>query len=877
MNLRVIIALFSTLWVAACGKPSNGGGGGAGTDAGPGGCTDQCAEGARACDGNGTKVCEKEADGCRRWGEVTACGTGEVCDQGNCRKNCFEICSQGTSICDGSGVKYCELQANGCYDWGAPAACSANQVCSGGRCADSCVNQCTENARQCSGASVIECKRLSSGCTEWVNPTACASGQVCSAGSCVPGGQCTNQCTEGATKCTATGLQQSCVKLASGCTDWTLPAACPQGQTCPNSGTACTAVPCKAGDKRCNGTTVESCDAAANWVATQNCPQACQNGVCSAATTCVPGAVRCNGSNVEICNSSGTAWLYNQTCNVGCANGVCTDPCTPGDTRCNGKTPETCNAGGTGWAAGTGCTTSCYKGACVEVDLVIDGITKTLEGELVFQNGVVVKNGGQIKVGSTGKLLLRAKTVSIDAASSIVASGTGDDTRGSAPATSACCYYCGGSRCTTSGASAGYGTAGAGGGSVWVSYYCCWGCYNGCYAYATPGAAYDADNDTSISEGSKQGSDLGGGLVDIRAESVDLAGQITSNGFGLASGGGILIAADKVTGTGAIQAVGGSGPPAGGDGRVKLLRGSTYSHTGSATGKVVKSVMPPLDLVSGSHPDSTRWYNDGLGDLFIAWSKPFPTLNGYYYLISTSASDVPSPARGKFLQAESFAVPAAQLKQGSNYFHVVAVDSAFNVGTVEGTFGAMVNTQPPAVTSTSHPSERTWVQNNAIYLTWTNPKADANFTGYYYIFDHFADTAPTVTAGTFTTNKQLLLANVANGIWVFHLVNRDTRAATTLAAQHYTLYIGTEPLKGNLSGSVFDGSNASAPLPGVSIQINRGLFSSTTSTSGTYTFNNNLYEGTWEVTASKTGYVSQTRTVTVTAGQVTNQNFTLAK
>ena len=97
------------------------------------------------------------------------------------------------------------------------------------------------------------------------------------------------------------------------------------------------------------------------------------------------------------------------------------------------------------------------------------------------------------------------------------------------------------------------------------------------------------------------------------------------------------------------------------------------------------SPMPPLDLVSGSHPDQARWYNDGLGDWFLAWSRPYQSLAGYYWRLSTSESTLPSAAagNGSLIMAESIQVPAAQLTQGMNYVHIVSVDSAFNVGTVK--------------------------------------------------------------------------------------------------------------------------------------------------------------------------------------------------
>ena len=144
-------------------------------------------------------------------------------------------------------------------------------------------------------------------------------------------------------------------------------------------------------------------------------------------------------------------------------------------------------------------------------------------------------------------------------------------------------------------------------------------------------------------------------------------------------------------------------------------------------------------------------------------------------------------------------------------------------------------------------------------------------------FDRFADTVPAQVTTSFTTNKQVLLANTPDGIWTFHIVNRDSRGAITKAATHYTVYVGMQPAKENLSGSAFDASNMSAPLSGVTISINHGLFSTTTTGSGTYTFGGNLYVGQWEVTASKTGYTSQTKMITLTQGMPLNENFTLMR
>lgn len=828
------------------GNPDGGKGGGGGT-------------GSEDC----TNLSDDDGD------NLTDCGDDDCFMSPVCFNGCVDTCTDGAAICDVSGVRTCQMQSTGCRAFGQAVACNNGLVCSGGACLATCADQCTLAAKQCSSTGgVVECQKLATGCTDWVGPAACASGEVCSGGACVPQGTCSNQCTQGATRCSGAGLQQTCVKLTSGCTDWTFPTACGAGQLCSLTTNACAAIPkCTSGEKRCNATApvVETCDAQGAWVATQTCPQACNAGACTASATCTPGNVRCNGTNVETCNSTGSAWLFTQGCNVACNGGVCNDPCTAGAKRCNGKVPETCN--GTAWSGATACATDCYQGACIQADLVIDGVTQVMEGDHKFQNSVVIKNGGQLKVGPTGELKLQAASIHVDAASNINADGVGD---GVAPTTAVQVYsHChDGMICCNNGYHVNT-TVSCNGNLQPTS--CSVG--NPCSGQTPPSTM--RTDDIIVTKGAKYGSTPGGGAVQLIARTIDLQGQLTANPVGTSYGygGGILLAADTVTGTGALQATGTW------QGMVKLLRGATDSFTGSITGASARSVMPPLDLVSGSHPDATKTYNDGLGDLYLAWSRPFASVNGYYYQVSASQTAVPSPTAGQgtFIQGESFVVKEKDLRAGANYFHIVSVDSQFRVGTVKNTFKVNINSTPPSVSSSSHPYEGNWYQNNAVYLSWSDPGDETDFTGYYYAFDHYADTVPTAGPNNFTDLKQILLANTQNGIWVFHLISRDTRGAVTKEAQHFQVFVGPAPEEENISGSVFDASNNSAPLSGVTLEVNRGLLSAYSTSTGTYTFNGTVWVGTWELTAKKTGYLPQTKTVTVVKGTPLSVNFTLQK
>jgi hypothetical protein len=448
----------------------------------------------------------------------------------------------------------------------------------------------------------------------------------------------------------------------------------------------------------------------------------------------------------------------------------------------------------------------------------VDGITVTLEGEQRYQNSIVVKNGGKILVGPSGVLKLRAQTISVDAASLISANAVGE-------------------------------------GEDWVQ-YTVWG------------------GDLSTAEGYKYNSYFGGGIIDLRAKLIRIDGQVTSNGGGsYASGGTVLLAADELLGTGALQALCTYNTSHTYQGVLKLLYGATRTLTPLATAPQSISLMPPMELVSSTHPDSALTYTDGAATLELAWQRPFSGVNGYYYLLSTNERADVSPANGTFLQAESVSIPLKGINS-TRYLHIISVDSKAQVGTVHHVFPIRIVSNPPYVSSSSHPSQGTWYNNNAAYLTWEPAQAASDLTGYYYVLDKFGDTVPSATQGTYVPNPQTLLSNLTPGPWVFHLVGRDTQNRTHRTARHFKLFIGAAPATGNIAGSVFEGTQ---PLSGAELSVNRGLFASQTGATGTYTFGSSVYEGTWEVTASKEGYAPQTKTVTVTGGAVASENFVLTK
>lgn len=809
MTVNQALACVVAACFLACGaaNTSNGDGGTGGTG-GSSGATENCQNGV---DDNG--------DG------LVDCQDGTCVGNSACYLTCLDLCFSGDRICDTGGVKTCAKASTGCFTYGPAVACSGAPLCSAGQCVTTCSDVCTEGAKQCSASGgVVNCQRVGTGCTDWVGPTACATDKVCSGGACVDKSACSNQCTQGESRCLGSGQKQTCVKLSTGCTDWTFPTSCAAGHTCPLGKNTCETAPttCTQGDKRCaaGGTGVEQCDAMGGWASVQMCGQGCAAGQCTASTSCSPGAVRCTGKDVQTCNTSGSAWLHIKSCVTGCNGGLCADACTAGQKRCNGAVPETCSAASV-WSAGVTCTSGCWLGECVQPDLVIEGRTVTLSGDIRVGNAIVIRDGGILKVaaskdGGVEGLTLRAKSISIDSSSRIDANGAGP-----LPPIADCQYVSDDTSCKP--------------GCNYVSYY------------------------------------AGGAAVRLMADTVTLNGTVTS--YGGSSGsthyrGDFLVAANALSGSGTLFVR-----------AAKMLGGQSNTFAASPSSDVASttsSLIPPLDVSSTTHSNPKWAYNDGAPSVSLSWSKPFPQANGYYYCATTDDSLLPGPGKPgcSYTQDESTDIPAAKFTAGQNYVHVLSVGPSSALGKVKNTFPVLVNDKAPTVTAPSH-AQRTWTADPAVFMQWTNAQVDESFSGYAYVMDRFAETIPGPSA-TFVTSKQVLLANTQPGIWVFHLLSRDTRGYPTKKAAHYVVYVGAEPQKEALAGSITDAA-VGAPLDSVTLKTNGGLFSVVTGPSGVYTFTGGHYVGSWTISPEKTGYVTQSKTVTLKKGTPVAVEFALVK
>ncbi len=868
-------------------------------------CSDLCTPGTKQCSGvSGIQTCSQQSNGCYDWGSSGTCPSGYQCQSGACAPSCTDACSAGSKQCSGAQVQSCAIGSNGCYAWSSASSCQSNYTCQAGQCVLACTDACVSGTSQCQGSQLQPCVLQSSGCYGWGTAQTCQTNYACSGGQCVL--SCTNKCQQGSSQCASGTTIQSCVVQSNGCTDWAPAASCGASSTC--TAGACVSATCNVGDTRCGQNVVEQCNSAHQWQTIQVCAQGCTAATvqCASVASCTAGALQCAGTNVvEQCNPTGSAWQAVATCASSCVAGLCGTPCTAGEKRCNGATPETCNATGTGWTQSAACATTCVAsvGACAETSLTIDANSnQTLDGEHFYDGDVVIKNTSVLTVPS-GRLVIHARSFTLDATSAINVAATCNDARGRGSDTgvSSCsATYCTASATVPAGSGGSFGTVGASGLQSTSCYYgYASPYYFYCNAARTAPAAYGIADDEAAC-GGKGGTGtsgvggFGGGLLAVYAPTVTVQGAITAKGAdgsgvsgGGAGGGVVLRATGALTFSGSINVSGGNGAGgggAGGAGTVKLLYGNTKSVAGTITpvGSSFQSYMPPFDLGSATHPRTDRWYNDGFSQAELSWSDPYTQAGGYYTKLSTTYAAVPTQATATFQTPETVQFAQSALSAGTNYLHAVTLGPGFTVGTVEGRFPINVNATPPTVSSSSSHNGTTWNANTSVFVEWTLPQADANTTAFWFAWDRYAATQPdkastrrVMDLADPTTSKKYFFPGNANGIWYFHILSEDTMGYLTKAATHYRVLVGANPGLGSVSGTVYLNDGVSlGPLAGATVTLNRGVNTTTTNGTGGFSFPNTVYAQDYEIRASKTGYKDATATITVVANQTTTQNLT---
>jgi hypothetical protein len=146
--------------------------------------------------------------------------------------------------------------------------------------APTCTSGCNIGDKRCSETAVESCMRMADGCGGWAISMPCASPRICSTSTGAPSCVCQDECTDGARRCSAAGVE-TCGKV-NGCLRWGKPKA----------------FECMTGGRRCdsNGDAQECSSDGASclaWKPLNKCNNfVCDRGICSD-YECKSGYVKC--------------------------------------------------------------------------------------------------------------------------------------------------------------------------------------------------------------------------------------------------------------------------------------------------------------------------------------------------------------------------------------------------------------------------------------------------------------------------------------------------------------------------------------------------------------------------------------------------------
>ena len=110
--------------------------------------------------------------------------------------------------------------------------------------------------------------------------------------------------------------------------------------------------------------------------------------------------------------------------------------------------------------------------------------------------------------------------------------------------------------------------------------------------------------------------------------------------------------------------------------------------------------------------------------------------------------------------------------------------------------------------------------------------------------------------------------------YYFHLISEDPLGNLTQALASYRFQLGSEPAKLNFFGYISE-AGTGTKLPGATITLEPYGLTATTDSNGYFLFNQ-LYEGSYALTAALGGYKTSSLQISASASTVP-YNFTLSK
>lgn len=282
-------------------------------------CGAWCTPGASACDEVGVVTCQRQADGCPRWGEPERCPSdAPFCSFGACDADCVDECAEGEQRCAGpGGVEVCgQADEDPCLDWLAVRACGEGTSCSAGLCRGECVDECEPGAWSCRDGGRSRCAdRDGDGCAEWGPAEPCTQDETCMGGACIRRDACEDECSADA--CSPDGTFTVCGNFdLDPCSEPSPGTSCAPADPCFEG--RCTSAGCESVPRVCATPPASTC-VAPDRLRVFDAVGACEDGVC----TYTPRDVDC--PNCPACDACVGVRCDSPPNGCFAATGTCTD------------------------------------------------------------------------------------------------------------------------------------------------------------------------------------------------------------------------------------------------------------------------------------------------------------------------------------------------------------------------------------------------------------------------------------------------------------------------------------------------------------------------------------------------------------------------
>ncbi len=181
-------------------------------------------------------------------------------------------------------------------------------------------------------------------------------------------------------------------------------------------------------------------------------------------------------------------------------------------------------------------------------------------------------------------------------------------------------------------------------------------------------------------------------------------------------------------------------------------------------------------IQSSSHPDATQSYLNATFD--AAWNvDSFSGCEGgWLWMVDSESSTAVSMLNGTYLSLGQDEVSVTNLSFGTHWFHLVPLDSSFNViSNAQATFKFNVDIQAPVVNSSTHPNSTYWHSNTNLAASWSSLFCDELVTGWRWLIDQSSNTVVAVDNSGLLDGETLSLESEGyeHGAWWLHLAPVD--------------------------------------------------------------------------------------------------------